>query len=301
MRRTLSLLLVLLWGSGLAAGTFRADDGVTLHYDVLGKGEPVVLLSGGPGFSPAYLEPLAARLSEHHRVIVLHQRGTGRSIVEKVNAETHAIPKLVADLEALRRELGVEKLTLAGHSWGGILSMFYAAAHPDRVRALALIDSGGPTLAAVPSFGANLDARLTEEDKAAVRLWSSAEKVAENRSRAVLELTRAKTPGYFADRRKAEEFMASLDETSFNDAVFWAIVFQFPPNLDLRPQLAPLAAPVLVIHGKEDPLQTAEELRGTFPKARVALIDGAGHFPWLEKPGDVYPLLDGFLGSLPSK
>ncbi|MFP5247958.1 MAG: alpha/beta fold hydrolase [Thermoanaerobaculia bacterium] len=291
MRRLLILLLLAL---PLSAATFKADDGTTLHYDVVGKGPVVVLLSGGPGFSPDYLRPIADKLSDRYSAVLFHQRGTGRSVIEKYDAEALAVKTLVADLDALRRELKQEQLTLIGHSFGGILTMMYAREHPDRIRAIAFIDAGGPTLASVPQFSANLEARFTDEDKAKIKEWSDPEKKKANHRLAVLELTKAKTPAYFADRSKAQSLMDGMTETSFHDGVFWSIVMQMMA-LDLRAGLEKVKAPVIVIHGRQDPLQSAEEVHATFPQSKLVWIEDAGHFPWLEQEKAFYGALRGFL------
>jgi len=288
-------VLALLFALPLFAATFQSHDGTVLHYDVVGKGEPVLLLSGGPGFSPEYLRTIAAKLGDKFSFVLLHQRGTGKSVLEKYDGETLALKNLVGDVDALRRELKQEKLILVGHSFGGILSMMYAREHPDRIAKLALVDSGGPTPRSVLKFNANLESRYTDDDRAKIREWSSPERVKENRRRAVLELTRAKTPVYFADRARAKAMVDALDEDSFSDAMFLAVVPQMF-TLDLRSGLEKVEAPVLVLHGKQDPLETAEELRETFPAARVTLLDDAGHFPWLEQPDAFYAALGEFLG-----
>lgn len=294
MRRL--LLFVILLSLPLSAERFKSDDGVTLHYEVLGKGEPVVLLSGGPGFSPDYLRPIAERLQKKYAAVLFHQRGTGKSKLEKYDGEMLAFEKLVADLDALRRELKQEKLTLVGHSFGGILSMMYAREHPDRIRALALIDSGGPTLSAVPKFNTNLEARFSEEEKARIKEWSDPDRRKANHKRAVLEITKAKAAAYFADRTKAPLLTDLMNEESFNDAVFWGVVMQMM-TLDLRAGLEKVKAPVLVIHGKQDPLESAAEVHATFPGSQLVLIENAGHFPWLEKPAEVYGPLQSFLAN----
>jgi proline iminopeptidase len=270
-----------------------SDDGVTLHYDVAGKGRPVVLLSGGPGFSSEYMKPIAEHLQPRYKAILFDQRGTGQSTLATYDATTLEHKKLVADLEALRRALHVEKLTLVGHSWGGVLSMLYAAAHPERVEALVLIDAGGPTTASVAKFQANHTARMTEADNAKLAEWYP--KIASDHKRAILEITKARTPPYFHDRAKALAFADALTEESFNDKTFWAIVGQIDTKFDLRPGLKNVTAPVLVIHGKSDPLESAEEVRAAFAQAKLVLIDEAGHFPWAEQPKAVYRALDEFL------
>lgn len=290
MRR---LLFTLVFALSLNASTFKSHDGTTLYYEIVGKGDRVLLLSGGPGFSPEYLRPIAEKLGDKHAFVLFHQRGTGKWVVEKVDANALSLANLVGDLEALRKELKVEKLTIVAHSFGGILAMMYAREHPQRIAAIAFIDAGGPTLQSVPKFNANLEARFSTEDRAAIAEWSGA-KAKENHRRAVLEITRAKTPAYFADRAKAKLLTDSLTEESFHDGVFWAIVAQMMA-LDLRPGLEKVKAPVLVLHGKQDPLESAQEVHATFPGSHLEILDDAGHFPWLEQPEKFYAVLGGFL------
>ncbi|HYI09974.1 MAG TPA: alpha/beta hydrolase [Thermoanaerobaculia bacterium] len=291
MRRVLLLLLLLTLP--LSAATFESHDGTTLYYEIVGKGEPVLLLSGGPGFSPEYLRPIAEKLRDKYSFVLFHQRGTGKSVVEKLDGKL-ALPSLVGDLEALRKELKLEKLTLAGHSFGGILSMMYARQHPDRIRALALIDAGGPTLESVPKFNTNLTARTTAEDAALVRKWSDPETVKANPRLAMTERMKARTPPYFHDRSKAHLLTDKMTEDSFHDGVFWGIVMQMMA-LDIREGLEKVKAPVLVIHGRQDPLESAEEVHATFPGSKLVMLDEAGHFPWLEQGEKFYAALDGFL------
>ncbi len=290
------LFLVLSLSFSLHAATFQSHDGTTLHYEVVGKGQPVLLLSGGPGFSPEYLRPIAEKLGEKHAFVLFHQRGTGKSVVAKYDSAELSLKKLVADVEALRKELKVEKWTIAAHSFGGILTMLYAREHPQRIGAIAFIDAGGPTLQSVPKFTANLEARFTAEDRAAIKEWSG-EKAKTDHRRAVLEITKAKTPAYFADRARARPLMDSLTEESFHDGVFWSIVPQMMA-MDLRAGLEKVKAPVLVLHGKQDPLESAQEVHATFPGSTLQLIEDAGHFPWLEQPAVFYAALGAFLAGV---
>jgi len=293
--RTLGLLLFL--ALPLSAATFQTDDGVTLYYEIVGKGKPVVLLSGGPGFSPDYLRPIADALGDRYAFVLFHQRGTGRSLLTTYDTTTLELKKLVADLEGLRKTLKARKLTIVGHSFGGILSMMYAAQHPGRIRALALIDSGGPTLAGVPKFTANLMARTSDEDNAKVREWSAPDRLAANRKKAILEITKARSAAYFADRSKTALLTDPMTEESFNDAMFYPVTGQLMAGLDLREGLRKLKAPVVVIHGRQDPLETAQEVHDALAGSRLEIVENAGHFPWLEQPKTIYGLLDGFLRS----
>jgi proline iminopeptidase len=287
----LRFLIALLVTVPLCAETFKSADGAVIYYEVIGGGAPVVLLSGGPGFSPDYLRPIAEKLKDDYQFILLHQRGTGKSS----STTELQLPRLVEDLEALRKKLDEPKLVLVGHSFGGIVSMMYAREHPDQTGMLVLVSSGGPTLKSVVKFNANLESRFTAEEKATIAEWTG--RLKKDHSRAVLEITRAKTAAYFADRSKAHLLTDTLTFDSFNDATFWAIVPQMMA-LDLRAGLEKVQAPVLVIHGKQDPLETAQEVHEIFPGSDLVLLDDAGHFPWLEQPDKFYEALGGFLHML---
>src|SRR5947209_10706483 len=139
-----AFVLVALLAAAAPAAELRTADGVTLHYDTFGNGDPVLVLSGGPGFAAAYMLPVARHIGQAHRAVLLDQRGTGQSHVDAYDAKTINLAAFVADIEALREQLGAETLAIVGHSWGGMLAMSYAAAHPGRVGTLILVDSGGP-------------------------------------------------------------------------------------------------------------------------------------------------------------
>jgi pimeloyl-ACP methyl ester carboxylesterase len=140
-------------GEAPAAGSVvRADvritsaDDLSLFVRQYGAGEtPIVLLTGGPGYSGDYFEDVALRLGKHHVVILPDQRGTGRSVINPWDASRVTIEASVADVEALRAHSGAEQIVVVGHSWGGVLAMAYASSHGQHVRALVLIGSGGAT------------------------------------------------------------------------------------------------------------------------------------------------------------
>src|SRR5437899_11617462 len=91
---------------------------------------------GGPGFSATYFGDLAA-LWEQQTLIMLTPRGTGGSS-RPTDRRAYAIDDYVADVEELRKHLGLERFMLLGHSHGGVVAQAYAAAYPDRVERLVL-------------------------------------------------------------------------------------------------------------------------------------------------------------------
>ncbi|MDX6541784.1 MAG: proline iminopeptidase, partial [Gaiellales bacterium] len=100
----------------------------------------LVLVNGGPGLGHGYLRPLAASLaSPSLRVAMYDQRGVGRSPAPP--NDDYSLIAYVRDLESVRRSLGVARMALLGHSWGGLVAAAYAAHYPHRVSALVLVDA----------------------------------------------------------------------------------------------------------------------------------------------------------------
>lgn len=129
----------------MTEGRLDVGDGHRIHWEVSGApgGKPVVTLHGGPGSGSApwwreLFDPAA------YRVVQFDQRGCGRSEPWgelRANTTHH----LVADIEALREHLEVERWQVAGGSWGAVLALAYAQAHPERVTEMVLFAVGDPS------------------------------------------------------------------------------------------------------------------------------------------------------------
>ena len=135
----------------------REVRGVSLFERRIGSGPPVVVLHGGPGAHHDYLLPGFDTLASDRTLIYYDQRGGGRSAVPREVAVGWR--EQVADLEALRQVWRLDRLTLAGYSWGGLLSLLYATEYPDRVQGLALVSPAPAWRAARAEFDARLSAR----------------------------------------------------------------------------------------------------------------------------------------------
>jgi proline iminopeptidase len=110
----------------------------SLYYEQCGnpEGQPIVFLHGGPGGGVVpdyrrYFDPAA------YRIVLFDQRGSGQS-TPHANLEDNTTWHLVADIEQLREQLGIESWVVFGGSWGSTLALAYAQTHPERVRALVL-------------------------------------------------------------------------------------------------------------------------------------------------------------------
>ena len=106
----------------------------------MGSGKPLVILHGGPGMTQDYLLPQMSQLAENSLIIFYDQRGCGQSY-SPINEQSINMETYVEDLDQIRRELQVDKISILGHNWGGFLAMHYAIAHPKAVDKLILSNS----------------------------------------------------------------------------------------------------------------------------------------------------------------
>jgi proline iminopeptidase len=266
---------------------------VQLFVREMGDGPPVIVLHGGPGASHDYLRPTFSRLADEFHLYFYDQRGGGRSSVahpREIGWRDH-----VADLETLRRGWGLQRLTLLGYSWGGLLALLYAGGYPDRVRALALLAPATgwgdyhrrfqdefqrrSRSAAVKRMRAELDASgLAERDSAAY--WQR---------RFVLSVA-----GYFKDPREARDVTPFVVQEQARQAT-WASLKGHGP--ELRRRVEALRVPTLILHGRYDPIpmEWAEELAELMPDARLVVLEESGHLPYVEQADRTFAELREFL------
>ncbi len=258
----------------------------------VGRGHPVVVLHGGPGAHHEYLLPQFDAFAQDRELIYYDQRGGGRSPVAR------DVPvgwtEQVADLEALRAHFGIERLTLAGYSWGGLLAILYALQHRDRVERLALISPAPAWRAARESFERRFGQRnldpVFQEERRRLRESGLRERDPAAFQQRIFELSVAP---YFFDPEQARN-LTPFRVTGRTQQEVWASLGDY----DLRPRLGELQGiPALVMHGEDDPIpieaaRTAAQLIG----AEFHPLPRCGHVPYVEARETFTSLLDGFLG-----
>lgn len=273
------------------AETFvRRVRGVNLFERRAGAGPEVVVLHGGPGAHHDYLLPGFDRLARGRTLVYYDQRGGGRSPVPRevpVGWREH-----VADLEALRELWRVDRLTIVGYSWGGLLALLYAFQHPTRVERLALVSAAPCWRAARLELERRFAERSVAPDIQAMRAELAAsglrERDADTYRRRAFELSVA---GYFHDPAKASG-LTTFRVTGRTQLEVWESLAEY----DLRPRLGTVTIPAMVVHGEDDPipLEAARVLADGL-RAPLIVIPECGHVPYLEAPDAFVDALAPFL------
>src|SRR6185437_15411040 len=143
MMKLLIAFVPLIFAATLTGQTVKHAKGIVhteqvdLGYETFGtpgSSVPVIAVNGGPGLSHAYMvqNDLWERVARNRLVVLYDQRGTGASKRVQTGAP-QSMDAQVADLEAIRQKLGLSKIALVGDSCGGLLSMAYAASHPEHM------------------------------------------------------------------------------------------------------------------------------------------------------------------------
>lgn len=275
-----------------------ARDDFTLHYKTFGnKGEYIILLAGGPGTSVDYMQPIADSLSKYYRCIMLEQRGTGRSTLQKYDSTTIRMDLYVDDLEALRRHIKSDSVILIDNSWGALLSLLYGSSYPGRVSKIIHLGSGPLSSDYADIFGDNLSFRYLSYEKEVRNFWRDKRKDSLLFLKASFERDKAGIAAYYYDRQLGLKEASKAKITDVNYYVYPAF-FKAHPTFDIRPLLQKISANVLIIQGRQDPGGEANviEMQQLIKQATLKFIERCGHSPEVEKPNETWPLVYKFLG-----
>jgi pimeloyl-ACP methyl ester carboxylesterase len=282
------------WTVPVPDGTFAAVVGSPFSASVpggriagwqQGSGEPVLLIHGGPALDCSYTSELVDELARSHHVATYQQRGIEPSTTEG----PFTVGREVEDLLAVLDELAWDRAWLVGHSFGGIILLLAMVAAPDRVLGglgvdpLGAVGDGG-----WDALGKALQARIpgdawqrSEDIDARVMAGTASDD--EHR-----ESWRIMWPAYFAEPEHAPPFPEGLRVST---AAYAGVTASLGPELPaLAAALPEIRAPFGCVTGEKSPLP--HDLAGgatakAIPGGWCEVVEGAGHAPWVERPGSV--------------
>jgi proline iminopeptidase len=261
---------------------------------------------GGPGNSLESVFSDLEPLSKGRTVIYYDQRGNGRSDLIK-DGDKLGYKKHIADLEAVRQYFKLDRMTLFGNSWGGVLVGLYAAAFPDRVERIILADPGAPSMEflikTADEISSRIDSHYDEVGRERYRFASNYKNWLDAKQPKVIcrEFYTLLFPTYVANKERAATMKGDVCSGS-DEAVRYQQwvnreVWNSLGKFDIRPSLSVVKSPALVIHGVADPIpvESAEAWVRSMPNARLLLIKGAGHLAHIEQPEIYFPAVETFL------
>ncbi|MDG4824654.1 alpha/beta hydrolase [Asanoa sp. WMMD1127] len=271
----------------------RTDDGCRLWVERTGVGPPLVFCHGGPGLWD-YFEPVVAQLGDVATCVRWDQRGCGRS----QRRGPYTVARSVADLDAVRQTLDEDRIDLLGHSWGAMLALRYALAHPDRVRRLVYVSGTGvdPGETWRPAFARAFAQRIGADGPRWRELLDRDPRTpTEDREYAVLQWSTD-----FVDPTTAHQHARELGWLGIGWECATAINAEMRRYLDQTDVLTlcrGLRTPTLIVDGDHDlrPRAAVDSLEQALPDVRRVHLADAGHIPWVEDPDGFRRAVAGFL------
>ncbi|MDE2379986.1 alpha/beta fold hydrolase [Bradyrhizobium sp.] len=247
-------------------------DGVAIHYEVHGSGPPLLLTHGFSSTSAMWQGQVDA-LSREHQLILWDMRGHGRSDYPD-DPRAYSETLTVADMAAILDAVGAERAIIGGLSLGGYMSLAFYRAHPERVRALLIIDTG-------PGFKKD-DAR---------DVWNKrAYDTAERFEREGLEVLKS------ASRERST--VSHRDAKGLALAARGMLTQRDAKVMELLPEIK---VPSLIVVGADDTpfLAASDYMAAKIPGARKVVIPSAGHAVNIDQPQAFVDAVVPFLKTLP--
>ena len=302
------------WGCGIVAAVlvsvtivcgqpptekgYKIINGVSLYYETIGDGIPIVVVHGGPGLDHSYLLPQMGELANGYKLIFYDQRAMGKSSAD-FDTSLMTMNSFVEDLEGIRKAFGLDKMNLMGHSWGGLVSMFYAIKYPSHLQSLILVNTTPASSRLRNLSFAVMSSKTTKEDSIAQSQIAETEGFKKRDPAAMAKFFRLLFRISFHNKQYSDSLTLAFDSSYSAKS---AMVRQLSRDTTLRSydihtRLDTIQCSALIIGGSDDAvvLGTNEQIHDHIRGSQYVLLPGCGHFPYIEAGEKFFPLVREFL------
>jgi proline iminopeptidase len=288
--------------------------GVLIYYKTLGQGQPLLIVHGGPGASHDYFLPYLLPLARTNRLIFIDERGSGQS--QKLeDSSAYTVENMVEDVEDVRQALDLGKISLLGHSFGGVLAQAYALKYPENLSHLILCSTFHSTSKMNEVFkkikekmAPELLARIEKMEKAG--LYRHGKEYEKGRYTSEY-MTAAWGDGYFPYLYQNHPD-ANYDPVANGNMswdlyrVMWGSNGEFVIDGNLKSveytdRLSTITVPTLITVGDHDECapSLSEEMHQKIKGSELVIIPKSGHMTFVDQPKLFISTVNGFLN--PSK
>ena len=279
---------------------FVDTHGALIYYMSVGRGAPLLILHGGPGASHEYFLPHLLPLMRTNRLVFLDERGSGRSS-RLEDSKQYTVANMVEDVEAVRQALGLGKVSLLGHSFGGVLAEAYALEHQENLSHLILASTFASTRelnVALAGMKAAMDPKDLERLQALETAGLFGKGGVWERGRYPDEYAKlAWGVGYFPYLYQTHPDPGFDPLTSNTDTAWdvyremWGSHGEFVVDGNLAgveyvDRLSQIKVPTLILvgdHDESDP-RMSEEMHGKIPGSELVILPKSGHMTFVDQP-----------------
>jgi proline iminopeptidase len=287
-------------------GKYVTVNGAKLWVVTVGRGDPVILIAGGPGGAHPGLRRFDS-LANHYMLIYFDAFGRGKSDTAK-DVKEYTLERDIDDIEGLRTALKLDKINVLGHSYGGLVAQGYAIKYGEHLKHLVLAN----TFHSYIMWQENDDNSNHEIRTNYPEVWDSLIRIRERGYVSSDQLHQdiyGKVPYGFLYAYNPENFRLRGSKpypNSMNTKLYYQMVGKDGDfivgndigNFDYRTQLKNLKMPVLIYGGRYDRVAVPSmmvKFKGYCPQARFVMFERSGHNPQVEQPQELFTLLNDFL------
>jgi len=289
---------------------FVDASGVLIYYQELGRGNPLLIVHGGPGASHDYFLPWLLPLARTHRLVFIDERGSGKS-AKLEDPSGYTVDAMVEDVEAVRTSLGLGKIDLLGHSYGGVLAQAYALKYQENLNHLVLCSTFHSTIEMnavfrdmMEAMPAELRAKITKMEKEG--LYGHGKPYEQNRYTEEY-MNAAWGEGYFPylyqNHPDPNYSPAAAGNMSWDlYRTMWGSSGEFVidgnlSSVEYAERLKNLHVRTLITAGDHDECspKLAKEMQGLIPGSELVIFPKSGHMTFVDQPGMFISAIDRFL------
>lgn len=292
--------------SSFTDGKYIAVNGAKLYVLLVGHGDPLIIIPGGPGGAHLGYRVFDT-LAKDNEIIYYDAFGRGKSDTAK-DVKEYTLARDIEDVEGLRKALHFDKLNVLGHSYGGVVAQGYALKYPEHVNHLILAN----TFHSYIMWQKNDDNSNHEIQTNYPEVWDSLMIIREKgavSSDPDHQRLYGKVPYGFLYAYNPNNFLSRGQQHyphSFNSKLYYQMVGRDGDFLvgsdigtfDYRKELKNLKMPVLIYGGRYDRVAVPvmmEKFKEYCPQARFVMFERSGHNPQIEEPSKLFPMIENFL------
>jgi proline iminopeptidase len=288
-------------------GKYVHVNGAKLWVVTVGEGDPIILIAGGPGNAHVGLRSFDQLAQNHHQLIYFDAFGRGKSDTA-LNVNEYTLNRDIEDIEGLRKALKLDKISVLGHSYGGLVAQGYAVKYPEHLSHLILAN----TFHSFVMWQENDDNSNHEIKTNYPDIWKELMKIREQgavSSDAKHQEIYGRVPYGFLYSYNPSRFEGKGDNDypNLNNTKLYYqmvgkdgdfIVGSDIGTFDYRKQLKDLKMPVLIIGGRYDRVAVPwmmVKFRQYCPQAEFVMFEHSGHNPQVEEPVREFSVINAFL------
>lgn len=260
-------------------------NGSQIYYKSVGKGDPIIIVHGGPVLDHSYLLPHLEPLAKDFRLIFYDQRAAGNSSID-VDTSKMNLEAFIDDIEQIRKRLGLKKINLLGHSWGGLLAMGYGVKYSQNLEHLVLSNTMAPNVMDWQTESAEVANMQTAQDRfERQEILDDLKDGKKDRIALINELLMTSYKSQMFDRGNLDKLELSLtNDYELRSQIYQQLApdmrrFNFDSDLKL------IKCPTLILYGDMEPAVNlyADKLLDLINGAELVIIGQSGHFPFIEQ------------------